>query len=119
MENTSKSSDGIHLTIDNVKAIILMSRRQHLSFLDHEYMSNIFLQDMFAAGTDTTFITLDWAMAELVMNPKVLETAQAKVRKVVGERRVVLEADLPQLEYIRAVIKETFRLHPPARSYSL
>ncbi|GMJ13713.1 cytochrome P450, family 71, subfamily B, polypeptide 2 [Hibiscus trionum] len=92
MENSSKS-DGIHLTIDNVKAIML---------------------DMFAAGTDTTFITLDWAMTELLMNPKALEAAQAEVRKVVGERRVVLETDLPQLEYMRAVIKETFRLHPPA-----
>ncbi|KAL4279333.1 hypothetical protein GQ457_03G018810 [Hibiscus cannabinus] len=93
MENRSESSDGIHLTIDNAKAIML---------------------DMFAAGTDTTFITLDWTMTELVMNPKILKTAQVEVRRVVGERRVVLEADLPQLEYVRAVIKETFRLHPPA-----
>lgn len=69
---------------------------------------------MFAAGTDTTFITLHWGMTELIMNPRVLERAQAEVRKVVGERRVVLESDLPQLDYMKAVIKETFRLHPPA-----
>ncbi|WRX18939.1 Cytochrome P450 - like 10 [Theobroma cacao] len=86
-------SNEIPLTMDNVKAIIL---------------------DMFAAGTDTTFITLDWGMTELIMNPKVLERAQAEVRKVVGERRVVLESDLPQLDYMKAVIKEIFRLHPPA-----
>ncbi|XP_021286163.1 cytochrome P450 71A1-like [Herrania umbratica] len=86
-------SSEIPLTMDNVKAIIL---------------------DMFAAGTDTTFITLDWGMTELIMNPKVLERAQAEVRKVVGERRVVLESDLPQLDYMKAVIKEIFRLHPPA-----
>ncbi|KAM0979434.1 hypothetical protein ACFX13_015571 [Malus domestica] len=83
----------IPLTMDNVKAIIL---------------------DMFAAGTDTTFITLDWGMAELLMNPKVLGRAQAEVRGIVGERRVVLESDLPQLDYLKAVIKEIFRLHPPA-----
>ncbi|XP_048443846.1 cytochrome P450 71AP13 [Pyrus x bretschneideri] len=83
----------IPLTMDNVKAIIL---------------------DMFAAGTDTTFITLDWGMTELLMNPKVLGRAQAEVRGVVGERRVVLESDLPQLDYLKAVIKEIFRLHPPA-----
>ncbi|KAL5814915.1 hypothetical protein ACOSQ4_025556 [Xanthoceras sorbifolium] len=80
------------LTMDNVKAIIL---------------------DMFAAGTDTTFITLDWGMTELIMNPKVMEKAQAEVRGVVGQRRIVLESDLPQLHYMKAVIKEIFRFHPP------
>ena len=69
---------------------------------------------MFAAGTDTTFITLDWGMTELIMNPKVMERAQAEIRSIVGERRVVMESDLPQLHYMKAVIKEIFRLHPPA-----
>lgn len=69
---------------------------------------------MFAAGTDTTFITLDWAMTELIINPKVLKKAQAEVRSVLGERKVVLESDILQLSYMKAVIKETFRLHPPA-----
>lgn len=86
-------SDEMPLTKDNIKAIIL---------------------DMFAAGTDTTFITLDWGMTELIMNPRVMERAQEEVRKIVGERRVVLESDLPQLHYIKAIIKEIFRLHPPA-----
>ncbi|KAJ4712452.1 Cytochrome P450 [Melia azedarach] len=80
------------LTMDNVKAIIL---------------------DMFAAGTDTTFITLDWGMTELIMNPRVMEKAQAEVRRILGDRRVVLESDLPQLHYMKAIIKEIFRLHPP------
>ncbi|PSR96731.1 Cytochrome P450 71A1 like [Actinidia chinensis var. chinensis] len=81
------------LTMDNVKAIIL---------------------DMFAAGTDTTFITLDWGMTELIMNPKVMERAQAEVRSVVGENQFVLETDLAQMHYMKAVVKEIFRLHPPA-----
>lgn len=70
---------------------------------------------MFAAGTDTTFITLDWALTELMMNPKAKKRAEAEVRSIVKERKVVSENDdLPQLHYLRAVIKETFRLHPPA-----
>ncbi|EHA8588280.1 Cytochrome P450 71A1 [Cocos nucifera] len=81
------------LTMDNVKAIIL---------------------DMFAAGTDTTFITLDWAMTELLMNQRALKRAQDEVRSVVGKRRVVSETDVPQLHYLNAVIKEIFRMHPPA-----
>ncbi|KAL3512690.1 hypothetical protein ACH5RR_025407, partial [Cinchona calisaya] len=81
------------LTTDNIKAIIL---------------------DMFAAGTDTNFITLDWAMTELIMNPKTLERARAEIRSIVKERRPISENDLPHLHYMKAVIKETFRLHPPA-----
>ncbi|KAK2970145.1 hypothetical protein RJ640_019613 [Escallonia rubra] len=81
------------LTMDNLKAIIL---------------------DMFAAGTDTTFITLDWGMTELITNLKVMEKAQAEVRSVVGERKTVMESDLPRLHYMKAVVKEIFRLHPPA-----
>lgn len=67
---------------------------------------------MFAAGTDTVFITLDWAMTEIMMNPRVKEKAQAEVRSIVGERRVVQQSDLPQLHYMKALIKEVFRLHP-------
>lgn len=69
---------------------------------------------MFVAGTDTSFITLDWGMTELIMNPRVMKKAQDEVRSVVRDRRQVLESDLPQLHYIKAVIKEIFRLHPPA-----
>ncbi|KAF5182908.1 Cytochrome p450, partial [Thalictrum thalictroides] len=70
--------------------------------------------DMFAAGTDTTFIVLDWGMTELVMNPKAMQKAQNEIRNVMGKRTIVLESDLPQLHYLKAVIKEIFRLHPPA-----
>ena len=41
---------------------------------------------MFAAGTDTSFIVLDWGMTELIMNPKIMKKAQAEIRRVVGER---------------------------------
>jgi cytochrome P450 len=93
LEVQQSGDSEIPLTMDNIKALIL---------------------DMFAAGTDTTFITLDWAMTELMMNPKAMERAQAEVRSIVKERRVVSENDLPQLNYMKAVIKETFRLHPAA-----
>ncbi|XP_042483295.1 cytochrome P450 71AP13-like [Macadamia integrifolia] len=93
LENKNSDFSDMPLTMDNIKAIIL---------------------DMFAAGTDTNFITLDWGMTELIMNPRVMKKAQAEVRSIVGDRRIVLEDDLPQMEYLKAVTKEIFRLHPPA-----
>ncbi|KAL1814622.1 hypothetical protein ACET3Z_017196 [Daucus carota] len=37
-----------------------------------------FDEDMFAAVTDTTFITLDWGMTVLIINPRVMQKAQAE-----------------------------------------
>ena len=67
---------------------------------------------MFVAGTDTTFATLEWVMTELVRHPRILKKAQDEVRRVVGGKGRVEEADLSELPYMRAIIKETFRLHP-------
>ncbi|KAL6584082.1 Cytochrome P450 [Orobanche minor] len=70
------------------------------------------LLNMFVAGTDTTSSTVEWAIAELVRNPKILAQAQQELDSVVGKDRMVAESDLTQLTLLQAIIKETFRLHP-------
>ncbi|GJN13178.1 hypothetical protein PR202_ga31522 [Eleusine coracana subsp. coracana] len=70
------------------------------------------LLNLFTAGTDTTSSTVEWALAELVRHPDVLNKAQQELDAVVGRDRLVSESDLPRLAYLMAVIKETFRLHP-------
>eukprot|EP00253_Pinus_taeda_P000359 PITA_00359 len=71
-----------------------------------------YLQDIFQAGSDTTSSTIEWAMAELIRNPEKLKRAQAELEEVVGLNRLVEESDAERLPYIRAVVKEVFRLHP-------
>ncbi|WCJ33072.1 cytochrome P450 family 71 subfamily B polypeptide 2 [Euphorbia peplus] len=80
------------LTDVNIKAIIL---------------------DMFVAGTDTSSTTLEWAMSELMKNPRAMEKAQEEVRRVFGTQGNVDESRLDELDYLKLVIKETLRLHPP------
>nr|XP_010929931.1 cytochrome P450 71A9 [Elaeis guineensis] len=72
------------------------------------------LTDIFIAATDTISATLVWTMAELVRNQNVMTKAQEEVRKVVGNKDKVDECDLRHLEYLKLVIRESFRLHPPA-----
>ncbi|KAJ8748046.1 hypothetical protein K2173_001006 [Erythroxylum novogranatense] len=77
-------------------------------------MNNIkpIMLDAFAGGTDTTFVTLDWAMTELIMHPSIMRKAQAELSTVVGEKRKVEDSDLQHLHFMKAILKETFRLHP-------
>nr|ABR18060.1 unknown [Picea sitchensis] len=71
------------------------------------------IADMFAAGTDTSSIGIEWAMSEVLRNPPVLKKLQDELERVVGMGRMVQESDLPSLVYLQAVVKEALRLHPP------
>ncbi|XP_010257379.1 PREDICTED: cytochrome P450 93A2-like [Nelumbo nucifera] len=73
-----------------------------------------FLLDLFLAGTDTSAVTIEWAMSELINNPSVLEKAREEMDLVVGKSRLVEESDIPNLPYLQAIVKETLRLHPGA-----
>ena len=53
-------------------------------------------------------------MSELLRNPKVMEKAQAEVRKVLEGKRKIEDPDIQKLDYVKSIVKETFRLHPPA-----
>ncbi|KFK25089.1 hypothetical protein AALP_AA8G064400 [Arabis alpina] len=71
-----------------------------------------FIMNIYGGGTDTSAITVEWALAELINHPEIMKKAQREIEKVVGNKRVVEESDLCNLGYIQAVVKETMRLHP-------
>uniref|UniRef100_A0A453QCJ1 Cytochrome P450 76C4 n=1 Tax=Aegilops tauschii subsp. strangulata TaxID=200361 RepID=A0A453QCJ1_AEGTS len=72
------------------------------------------LSDLFSAGTDTSSATVEWAMAELLLNPSSMSRARQELDQVIGSKEQVEESDIGQLKYLQAIVKETFRLHPPA-----
>ena len=74
---------------------------------------SILLQDVMFGGTETVALTIEWAMAELMKNPKELKKVQAELSNVVGLDRRLQDSDLKKLTYLKCTIKETLRLHPP------
>ncbi|XP_057438725.1 3,9-dihydroxypterocarpan 6A-monooxygenase-like [Lotus japonicus] len=73
-----------------------------------------FFLDIFLAGTDTSSVALQWAMAEIMNNPRILNKLKAEIDAVVGASTLVKESDIPNLPYLQAIVKEVLRLHPPA-----
>ncbi|KAJ3694559.1 hypothetical protein LUZ60_010039 [Juncus effusus] len=82
----------VPLTRDNIKAIIL---------------------DIFAAGTDTVSTVLEWTMAELINNPEEMNKVQKEIRDIINASGKLTENLTEKMTYLKASIKESFRLHPP------
>ncbi|WRX31343.1 Cytochrome P450 - like 10 [Theobroma cacao] len=81
----------INLTMDHIKAVLM---------------------DVFIAGTDTSAATVIWVMTFLMKNPRCMKKVQEEVRSLIGKKDFVSEDDAQGLTYLKAVIKETFRLQP-------
>ncbi|XP_047942791.1 salviol synthase-like [Salvia hispanica] len=86
--------DGLELPItsENIKAVLV---------------------DMLLGGSETSSTVMVWAMSEMLKNPRVLQKAQEEVRMVFDQDGSVDESRIPQLNYLKAVVKETMRMHPP------
>ncbi|KAK4350592.1 hypothetical protein RND71_029905 [Anisodus tanguticus] len=92
LEIQNGKETGVPLQRDSLKALIL---------------------DTFAAGTDTTYTTLEWIVTELLRHPRAMEKLQNEVRGLAQGKAEITEDDLENMQYLKAVIKETLRLHPP------
>ncbi|ERN20265.1 cytochrome P450 81E8 isoform X1 [Amborella trichopoda] len=107
-----RSGDGHVFKQDFIHMLLDMHEEDPNYFTDDLIKSII--QVMIVAGTETTAVTLQWAIALLLNHPDSLQKAQTELDQQVGRDRLVEESDLSKLEYLRAIINETLRLYPPA-----
>ncbi|KAI3834133.1 hypothetical protein MKX03_018088 [Papaver bracteatum] len=69
--------------------------------------------NLILAASDTTSVTLTWALSLVLTNPSVLRKAQDELDTKVGKERNVEGHDIDDLVYLQAIVKETLRLYPP------
>ncbi|XP_060181244.1 geraniol 8-hydroxylase-like [Lycium barbarum] len=96
----------------DVLKVLLNISAKNPEEIDQNHIKSMFL-DLFAAGTDTTTSTLEWAMAELLRQPEIMKKVQVELAEVIGKGKSVEETDAPRLPYLQCIIKETLRMHPP------
>ncbi|XP_022883669.1 cytochrome P450 71A3-like [Olea europaea var. sylvestris] len=95
---------------DHVDILLEIQRENKAGF---PFGTDTMKADMFAAGTGTTYISLEWEVAELLKHPKTMEKLQNEVRQLARSKLEIIEEDLDKISYMKAVIKENLRLHPP------
>ena len=67
---------------------------------------------MFAAGHETTAVTLIWTWYLLATHPEYQARFHAELDEAVGDRPVTLD-DLPRLSFLDQALSESLRLYPP------
>ncbi|XP_042509246.1 cytochrome P450 71AU50-like [Macadamia integrifolia] len=119
INNPKDSEDNQKDFIDVMLSLMVESKHMNIVEEEQHYMidrTNIkaIILDMILAAADTSAITIEWALSELLRHPKVMERLQQELRNRVGIDRLVEEEDLVKLDYLDMVVKETMRLHPVA-----
>nr|UQZ09630.1 geissoschizine oxidase [Strychnos sp.] len=92
LRNGSGSEAKIPITNEDIKAVVF----------------ELMLANLSTAATE------EWAMSEMMRNPKVFKKAQDEVRRAFKGKNRICASELHKLEYLKLVIKEALRMHPPA-----
>ncbi|XP_071703485.1 cytochrome P450 81Q32-like [Rutidosis leptorrhynchoides] len=95
----------------NMIQMLLSSQETEPQFYTEQMIRSIMLV-ILGGGTDTSILTMQWAMSLLLNNPSVLNKARVEIDNYVGSDRRIKEADLANLPYLGCIIKETMRMYP-------
>ncbi|KAE8673818.1 Cytochrome P450 89A9 [Hibiscus syriacus] len=107
-----KESDGDYVLayVDTLLDLELPEEKRKLEEGEMVSLASEFLN----AGTDTTSTALQWIMANLVKYPSIQDRLLIEIKGVVGDEDEIEEDDLQKMPYLKAMIFEGLRRHPPA-----
>ncbi|PHU23376.1 hypothetical protein BC332_08483 [Capsicum chinense] len=114
-QKTEHGEELIMAYVDTLLSLELPDEKRNLNHGEIISLCGEFLN----GGTDTTSTALQWVMANLVKNPSIQEKLYQEIAGIVGEKQIKLteeavkEEDLQKMSYLKAVILEGLRRHPP------
>ncbi|KAI5078597.1 hypothetical protein GOP47_0006268 [Adiantum capillus-veneris] len=96
----------------------LLSKEVSHTTLSQESLTNQeikgVLTDMLAGAIHSSSVSVEWAMVELLRNPRCMQKLKHEIDSMVSKGAQVTDADLFNLSYLKNVVKEVMRLHPIA-----
>ncbi|KAJ0938653.1 putative cytochrome P450 [Helianthus annuus] len=98
---------------DLLDILLDLQIESNTSFM-HREVIKAGIMDLFAAGTDVTSTSIEWAISELIRHPRVMKKLQKEVTEIALGKPMITEDDLEKMTYLHAVLKEALRLHTPA-----
>lgn len=93
--------------------ILLSLQHREPEYYTDETIKSLMLA-LLQAGVSTSVDTMEWAMAYLLNSPDVLKKAQNEIDNCVSHHRLIDEADVAELQYLKCIIRETMRMCPVA-----
>ncbi|EOA25913.1 hypothetical protein CARUB_v10019302mg [Capsella rubella] len=98
---------------DFVDVLLAIQKDKSVGFEIDRVSVKAIVLNVFVGGTETSYTLMEWAMTELLRHPKCMNRLQEEVRMISKGKSRVIEEDIQEMKYLKAVMKETMRLHPP------
>ncbi|OWM82135.1 cytochrome P450 81Q32-like [Punica granatum] len=111
-EHRRKKIDGSEIKNTTIDHLLSLQESEPGYYTDQIIKG--FIMVMLLAGTDTSSVTLEWALSYLVNHPNILDKARIEIDVQIGQDRLIDEADISKLPYLQNIISETLRLKPAA-----
>ncbi|CAH8315336.1 unnamed protein product [Eruca vesicaria subsp. sativa] len=101
---------------DKERGQTLIDHLLSLQEIQPDYYTDVIIKGiiltMILAGTETTAVTLEWALSNLLNHPEILKKARAEIDDKIGSDRLLEESDIENLPYLQYIVSETLRLYP-------
>nr|UHB15522.1 cytochrome P450 [Paris polyphylla] len=113
-DHAERAKGNEHEGDDFIDVLLSLQKNPDMDYILNKGNMKALLMGMFSAGTDTSYILLEWAMAELLQKPEAMKKLRDEAHRLSGGQSIIREENLNEMSYLKAVVKEVLRLHPPA-----
>lgn len=113
-ERVQQWKDGAKKDTEDLLDILITLKDRHGNPLLSKDEIKAQITEIMVATVDNPSNACEWAFAEMLNQPEILEKATEELDRVVGKERLVQESDFAHLNYVKACAREAFRLHPVA-----